>query len=115
MKRDLILFIEDILESINSIEEFSKNIDKKELISNRLKQSAIIREIEIVGEAVKNIPAFFKEKYPEVPWNKIAGMRDIITHGYFRIDLDAVWNVIKRDLPDLKIKILNIKKDIEFK
>lgn len=113
MKRDLNLFIRDILESINAIEEFSKNINKKELISNRLKQSAIIREIEIIGEAAKNIPNSFREKYPNIQWHEIAGMRDVIIHGYFRVDLDAVWNVIKKDLPILKKQMQKIKKDIQ--
>jgi uncharacterized protein with HEPN domain len=113
MKRDLNLFIRDILESINAIEEFSKNINKKELISNRLKQSAIIREIEIIGEAAKNIPNSFREKYPNIQWHEIAGMRDVIIHGYFRVDLDAVWNVIKKDLPILKKQMQKIKKDMQ--
>lgn len=113
MKRDLNLFIRDILESITAIEEFSKNINKKELISNRLKQSAIIREIEIIGEAAKNIPNSFREKYPNIQWHEIAGMRDVIIHGYFRVDLDAVWNVIKKDLPILKKQMQKIKKDIQ--
>ena len=113
MKRNLNLFIEDIIESINAIEEFSKNTNKEELFSNRLKQSAIIRELEIIGEAVKNIPKFFREKYPKIQWNKIAGMRDVIIHGYFRVDLDAVWNVIKEDIPILKKQISKIKKDLQ--
>ena len=109
MKRDLILFLDDILDSINAIQEFSKGMKKKELLSNRLKQSAIVREIEIMGEAVKNIPSSFREKHPDIPWAKIAGMRDIIIHGYFRVDLDAVWNVIEKDLPSLKKGIKKIK------
>ena len=109
MKRDLILFLDDILDSINAIQEFSKGMKKKELLSNRLKQSAIVREIEIMGEAVKNIPSSFREKHPDIPWAKIAGMRDIIIHGYFRVDLDAVWNVIEKDLPSLKKGIEKIK------
>ena len=102
MKRDVGLFIEDILESIKAIEEYSKGMNKKELELSRLKQNAIIREIEIIGEAVKNIPEHLKNKHKEIEWRKIAGMRDVIIHGYFRIDLGAVWNVIKKDLPILK-------------
>ncbi len=113
MKRDLILFITDILESIDATEKFSKNINKKELISNRLIQNAIVREIEIIGEAVKNLPNSFRKKYSNIPWNKIAGMRDIIIHGYFRVDLDAVWKVIKKDLPILKKQIQNIKEELD--
>ena len=69
--------------------------------------------MEIIGEAVKNIPNDFKEKYIEIPWKKIAGLRDILMHAYFGIDLDITWNIIKKDLPDLKEKILNIKDELE--
>ena len=109
MKRDINLFIGDILESIRAIEEYSANIDKEELEKSRMIQSAIIREIEIIGEAVKNIPQNVKEKHKEIEWKKISGMRDVIVHGYFGVDLDAVWNVIKRDLPILKKQIEKIK------
>jgi len=112
MKRDETLFLEDILDSINAIEEFSKDMDKKELISNRLKQSAIIREIEIIGEATKNISKTLKIKYPKIEWKKIAGTRDIIIHAYFGIDFNAVWDIIKKDLPELKKKIKEILKEI---
>src|SRR3989344_5883602 len=110
MKRDVGLFIEDILESIKAIEEYYKGMNKKELELSRLKQNAIIREIEIIGEAVKNIPEHLKNKHKEIEWRKIAGMRDVIIHGYFRIDLGAVWNVIKKDLPILKKQIQEIKR-----
>src|SRR3989344_4154440 len=104
MKGDVFLFVNDILTSIKNIESFSKKLTKEKLLKDELYQSAIIRQIEIIGEAVKNIPESFRKKYYEVPWNKIAGMRDVIIHSYFRVDLDAVWNVIKRDMPDLKKK-----------
>jgi len=103
------LFIEDILESIKAIEEYSAGMDKDGLEKSRMKQSAIIREIEVIGEAVKNIPENVKNKYKEIEWRKIAGMRDVIIHGYFRVDLDAVWNVIKRDLPILKKQMESVK------
>ena len=112
MRREANLFIDDILSSINAIEEFSKGMDKKDMISDRLKQSAIVREIEIIGEAVKNISEDIKAKYKEIEWRKIAGMRDVIIHSYFRIDLDAVWNVIKKDFPTLKKQMNLIKKDL---
>ena len=113
MKRRLKLFIEDILNSIKSIEEFSKNLDKDKFSKNNLRQSAIIRQLEIIGEAVKNIPDNFREEHPEVPWKKIAGLRDIIIHTYFNIDLDVTWNIIKKDIPDLKEKIMKIRTELE--
>jgi len=112
MKRDACLFIEDIIESIGAIEEYSRGINKEKLESSRLKQNATIREIEIIGEAVKNIPEYIKNKYKEIEWRKIAGMRDIIIHGYFRVDLNAVWNVIKKDLPILKKQMIKIRAEL---
>ncbi|MFC1682100.1 DUF86 domain-containing protein [Nanoarchaeota archaeon] len=109
MKDDLI-FIKHILESINAIEEFSKDIDKKELKSNRLKQSAIVREIEIIGEATKNISDSLKDKYPEIPWREISGTRDKIIHNYFGVDLNIIWDIIKLNLPVLKKQLSNILK-----
>ncbi len=107
-----LVFIEHILDSIRKIESFSENVSKEELSKNDLKQYAIIRAIEIIGEAVKNIPSTFKNKYPEIPWKKIAGTRDKTIHHYFGVDLNTVWDVIKTDLPDLKRKILKIKEDL---
>ena len=74
-----------------------------------MKQSAIVREIEIIGKAVKNVPDDFKDKHKEIEWRKIAGMRDIIIHNYFRIDLNAVWNVINKDIPVLKKQMVKIR------
>lgn len=74
-----------------------------------MKQSAIVREIEIIGKAVKNVPDDFKDKHKEIEWRKIAGMRDIIIHNYFRIDLNAVWNVINKDIPVLKKQMAKIR------
>ncbi|HIG94104.1 MAG: hypothetical protein QT05_C0014G0002 [archaeon GW2011_AR13] len=108
MKRDLILFVEDILQNIELIEESIKNISKLKFETNKLLIDATVRRIEVIGEAAKNLPEVFKNKYPNVEWRKIAGTRDIIIHAYFGIDLDIIWNIIKNDLSKLKKEMENI-------
>ena len=114
MKRELRLFIEDILESIRLIEKYIGNLSKEDLNNNQGLKDSLVRRLEIIGEAVKNIPDDFKEKYSQVPWKKIAGLRDIIIHAYFEIDLDITWEIITKDLPILKTQILKIKEDLVY-
>jgi len=109
MKRDVGLFIEDILDSIKNIEEFSKNLDREKFSKDNLRQSAIIRQLEIIGEAVKNMPNSFREKHPKIAWRDIAGFRDVLSHAYFGVNLDRVWRIIEADLPKLKEEIGRIK------
>ena len=108
MKRELRLIIEDILISIRLIEEYVGKIPKEEFNNNQKLQDSVVRRLEIIGEAVKNIPDTFREKYPEIQWKKISGLRDIIIHAYFNIDLDLTWDIIKKDLPNLKKEIERI-------
>lgn len=99
------IFLKHIMESILNIEEFSKGLDFAEFSANRMKQSAIIRELEVIGEAAKNLPPEFTAKHPDVPWTRIAGMRDKLIHHYFGLNLERVWEVLEKDLPELKPKI----------
>lgn len=112
--KDDIPFIEHILDSMAAIETFSKGLTRMQFISDRLRHSAIIREIEIIGEAVKNISSQLKNKHKDIEWKEIAGTRDKMIHHYFGIDLDVVWAIVKFDLPNLKKKILKIKKELEL-
>ena len=108
MKRDLILFVQDILEQIELIENSTINISKSRFLSDKLTVDATVRRLEVIGEAAKNISDSFRAKYPKVPWKKITGLRDIIVHAYFGVDLDIVWDIVKKDLPGLKKDIKDI-------
>ena len=108
MKRDLILFVEDILENIKLIEGSTRSLTKKDFEENLDIRDATIRRLEIIGEATKNIPEEFRGKYPEVEWREISGTRDKIIHNYFGVDLDVVWDIIRKDLSELKKEIEKI-------
>ena len=110
-KGDL-LFAKHILDSINAILDFSKEMTIEELRTNRLKQTAIVRETEIIGEAAKNISEETKKKHPEVEWKGIIGTRDKMIHHYFGVDISVVWSIITENLPLLKEQILKIEKEI---
>ncbi|MEM7816824.1 MAG: DUF86 domain-containing protein [Candidatus Aenigmatarchaeota archaeon] len=112
MKKDPKIFIEHILESIEIIQNYLKGLSKKEFLNSKEKQDAVIRRIEVIGEAVKNIPNEIKKKYPKIPWKNIAGMRDVLIHQYFGVDLELTYKTAKKDLVDLKKNLLKIKNQL---
>ena len=110
VKFSLLIFI---LDSINLFEEYLKGKSKLDFLNSKQLQDSVIRRIEIIGEAIKNIPNDIKEKYNQIPWKEITGMRDILIHQYFGVDLDLTWQVIDKDLPRLKSQISDISKKID--
>ncbi|HIE32232.1 MAG TPA: DUF86 domain-containing protein [Methanosarcinales archaeon] len=109
MKRDVQVYIDDVLECIDKIEEYTEKVGEEDFYKNTQIQDAVIRRLEIIGEAVKNIPVDFREEHPDIPWRRIAGMRDVLIHGYAGVSLLRVWGVVIDDLPDLKDRFQEIK------
>ncbi|MFW9878733.1 MAG: DUF86 domain-containing protein [Candidatus Thorarchaeota archaeon] len=113
MKKNISIFLDHILESIKLIEEYIEGKNKTDFLESNKLQDSIIRRLEVIGEAIKNIPNEFKEKYKQIPWREITGMRDILIHQYFGVDLNLTWQVVDRDLLKLKKQIIEIKKEIQ--
>jgi len=112
MTRDVRLYIEDILDSIEKVEQYTKTVDEQDFLSDTQVQDAVLRRLEIIGEAVKNIPQDFRDKYQQIPWKRIAGLRDVLIHEYFGVNLHRAWKLAKEDIHDLKNQLLKVRKDL---
>jgi len=103
-------YVNHILDTINDIDSSVNGLSKQDFIKNKDVRDANLRRLGIIGEAVKNLSLNFRKKYPQVEWAKIAGLRDIVIHKYFEVDLDIIWNILKIDIPKLKNNLFDIKK-----
>ena len=106
--KDDLVYLLHILDSIKWIESYVSDISQEQFLNNHLVQDAIIRQIEIIGEASKKLSNSLKQKYIYIPWKDIAGMRDKLIHGYFGVDIESVWKTIENDIPILKEQIISI-------
>ncbi len=112
MNKEASAFLEHILRSIDLIEKYTKGRTENDFLASVELQDQVIRRIEIIGEAVKNLPENLITNHPEIKWREIAGMRDVLIHRYFEVDLELTWQVVQRDIPKLKNVILRLKKDL---
>lgn len=111
-QRQLAEFLQDILDTITDIEIFTENVEFEAFQANREKVLAIVKSIEILGEAVKKVPDDIRNQYPDIPWKSIAGMRDVLVHEYWGIDVNVIWATVQEGLPPLKAAITEIATNV---
>ncbi len=108
MTRSTRIILGDILRAARLTQQYADGMTFEEFELDTEKQDAVARRIEIIGEAVKQLPVGLRESYPDVPWREIAGARDILVHEYFRIDLELAWDMVQADIPELISQIESI-------
>lgn len=113
MKRDYRVYLRDILQSLQNACQFVECLSYEEFTANRKTISAVVRELEIVGEAAKQVPASVRKKYPGIPWSDMAGMRDKLIHFYFGVDMEIVWETVKVRIPKLEPLVQAVLNDLE--
>ncbi len=113
MKRDFLVYIDDILNAMDQAEMFVTEMSYEQFENDLRTTYAVTRALEIVGEAARRLPLDFRDLYPDIPWKDMAGMRDRIIHGYDMVDLRIVWDVVKKDIPQIKPLIQQILRDYQ--
>ncbi len=111
MKREFLDYVEDIIGAMEDVLSFVEGMDYDDFAKDKRTIYAVIRAVEVIGEAVKKIPKSVRNRYPEIPWKDMAGMRDKLIHEYFGVDLKRVWKTVKEDIPKLKPLFEKILKD----
>lgn len=113
MSRSLRLYLEDILISGAKILRYTRGITLAEFVNDEKTYDAVIRNLQIIGEAVKNIPAGVRDRYPDIEWRKIAGLRDILAHAYFSLENEIIWDIIENKIPSLIERVERVLQELE--
>lgn len=108
MKRDNAVYLQHVIDAATSIGQYLDGVDETQFMSETMRQDAVIRQLEIVGEAVKQVSSDLRTGYPHIPWRVIAGMRDRLIHQYFGVDLDQVWLTATTEVPMLKLQMQQV-------
>jgi uncharacterized protein with HEPN domain len=108
MRRDSNVYLRDILDAAEKIARYAEGADRETLAADSKTLDAIIRNLEIIGEAAKNVPEDFRSRHPEIEWKKVAGLRDILIHQYFGIDMDIIWDVVRNKIPALADRVRRV-------
>jgi len=110
--RSDLLYVTDMLESITRVEGYIEGMEFNEFKENNMAKDAVLRNLEVLGEAAKNLSTAIKEKYPDIPWKRIIGLRNIVIHGYFGVDFDNIWKIITDNVPEVKPSLEEVLKDL---
>ena len=113
MHRDFRLYIDDILDAVDQIRIYTKGLDETAFKKDRKTQDAVIRNLEIIGEAARSVPSHIQESTPDVDWRKIRGLRNILIHEYFGVNLTIVWDILQNKLPHLEAACRELTKKFE--
>lgn len=113
MNHEFLDYVEDIIDAMGKAEITIRDIDFDMFSENFIRNFAVARALEIVGEAAKRLPPGIREAYPEIPWREMAGMRDRIIHGYDNVNLQIMWDVVKKDIPRIKPLLQKVLQDYE--
>jgi uncharacterized protein with HEPN domain len=105
MPRDFRVYLEDVLGAIGKIRRYTKGLSRPAFARDEKTLDAVVRNLEVIGEAVKQLPAELRAREPSVDWQKIGGLRDVLIHQYFGIDVDILWDVIQNKLPALEVSV----------
>lgn len=111
MKRDFLDYVEDVIEAMTKAQNFVKDLSYEDFSKDDKTVYAVIRAIEIIGEATKKIPPSVKKNYPQIPWKEMAGMRDKLIHEYFGVNLRAIFDTTRNEIPPLKSVFEKIRDD----
>lgn len=112
-KKTCLIFLQDILDSINKIQAYIHEMTFDEFAGNSLVFDAVVRNLEIIGEAARNIPEELKVEYSDIEWKRMIGLRNIMIHEYFGIDINIVWEIIKKNIPATKPKLEEMMKKVD--
>lgn len=111
MSRDFRLFLDDIRNSCSKIVRYAADLDRDVVFSDAMRFEAILFNLHVIDEAVKQLPESLKSQHPHIPWREIAGLRDFVAHVYFALDLDILWNVIQQSIPTLLTSVDTLMED----